>query len=168
MIEKQQIAHLLGLKFDHGTTDCYSILCQVYKDLLDITLTNYARPNDWWVHNEDLYLDNFKKEGFYVLDIDEPLRPFDVFLIALPDPRNRGRITPTNHCAVYLGGDNILHHRLGCLSETKMYRGAIKNFTTRVIRNKLVQYTPEEVTTIDLMDIILPHQRDRLLNAGTT
>lgn len=170
MIEKSQIEHLLGLEFSHGTQDCYTMACRIFKDLLDMELTNYARPNDWWTHGDDLYLDNFKSEGFKALEPDTPLselHPFDVFLVAIPDRRNRDKATPTNHCAIYLGGDQIIHHRLGILSERKTYQGAIRNFTTHIVRHKDVKYTPETTTTVDIMNLIPAHKRAKILHGNT-
>lgn len=154
--------HLLGHEFVHGSRDCYDILCRLYKDNLGIELRNYARPNDWWIQEGmDLYKDNFEKEGFQIIEdfkLSE-VRPFDVFLIALPDLRDRA-VTRTNHCAIYVGDGKVLHHRLGKLSETTYYRGALKNFTTCVIRHKdVLDYTQDNIKELNLMDYILPHKR---------
>lgn len=160
--------HLLGKQFIHGSQDCYDILCKLYQDNLNITLTNYARPDDWWLlEGVDLYRDNFKHEGFVILDdfdIKE-VRPFDVFLIALPDMRDRGR-TKTNHCAVYIGEGQVVHHRLGKLSQKCNYTGMLRNFTTMTIRHKDVPDLRNlSESTFNLMDHILPHKRQELEKA---
>lgn len=160
--------HLINLPFFMGKTDCYSILRNMYKDNLGIELTNYARPNDWWLKDEvNLYLDNYKSEGFYDIDhnsVNDP-KPFDVFLIAIPDPRRTNKVI-TNHCAVYLGEGLVIHHRMGHFSNVVQYRGALKNMTTHWIRHKDVpDFTPKQETSIDLMSLILPHKRERLMEA---
>lgn len=160
--------HLIGKQFEMGINDCYSILVKLYKDNLNIELTNYARPNDWWLDDEmNLYLDNYRAEGFKLVDDVElkDLKPFDVFLIALPDPRRKGK-TITNHCAIYLGDGKVLHHRLGKLSEVCNYSGYVRNLTTHVIRHKDVpDLTESAETPLDLMDFILPHKRKLLEEA---
>lgn len=165
---KLRYKHLLGKPFSMGKTDCYTMLCRMYEDNLNIELTNYARPDGWWLEEGvDLYLDNYKSEGFsLVVDAElADLRPFDVLLIAIPDPRNTKK-TKVNHCAIYLGEGMVIHHRLGTLSSVVPYRGWVRNFTTHVIRHKdVVDMTPKTVTEIDIMDRLLPHKRELLLGA---
>ena len=160
--------HLLGREFVHGITDCYSLARDLFKDNNIVELTNYARPSDWWIKDYDLYVENFSKEGFVVMDDLNPrdFRPMDVFLIAIPDPRCRDKIR-TNHCAIYLGDGKIIHHRLGQLSAVTQYRGPLRNWTTHVLRHKSLlktnQNTKEE--NLNLMDYILPHKREMLEKA---
>jgi cell wall-associated NlpC family hydrolase len=166
MIKKPKVDHLLGLEFEHGVQDCYSMLQNVYMDCLGIKLNDYARPNDWWLTDKNLYVNNFKNEGFQLLDdisLDK-LRPYDVFLIALPDPRSEGE-TPANHCAVYLGEGEVIHHRLGKLSEIKKYTGMLRNFTTHIIRHKDVNLDKVVVQKVNIMDHILPSKRALLEQA---
>lgn len=160
--------HLLGKEFVHGKDDCYELLRRFYKDNFNISLTDYARPNDWWVNEEyefDLYKENYANEGFTALD-DVPVRDLrigDVLLIALPDGRRVSKVL-TNHCAVYVGDGYIIHHRLGKLSEKILYRSTYKNFTTHVLRHKDVpDLGRKHEKELNLMDYILPHKRDRYL-----
>ena len=116
----KDLTHLEGLDFDHGVVDCYSILRTIYKQYANIDLRNYARPNDWWINGKSLYTDNFTKEGFYILDDPKEYNFLDVFLIALPDSRiQSNEPIPPNHCAIYIGDGNIIHHRYG--KGTKRY-----------------------------------------------
>lgn len=163
---KLRYKHLLGKTFVHGKDDCYEMLRRMYKDNLNIELTNYARANGWWLDPEaNLYVKNFKQEGFSVVDEPEleDLRPFDVFLIALPDHRAPDQ-TSTNHCAIYLGNGLIIHHRLDRFSQVTSYRGPLRNYTTHVIRHKAVPDMRQKgQNSIDLMDVILPHKREMLM-----
>lgn len=159
--------HLLGKEFKLGYTDCLAMLRSIFKDNLNIHITNYARPNDFWLQDINLYVDNYAKEGFMLIPDPqfEDLRPFDVFLIAIPDPRQKSA-TITNHCAIYLGDNTVISHRYGCLSSVSPYKGSLRQITTHTIRHKDV---PDMRNTgkskVDLMDLILPHKRVRLMEA---
>lgn len=160
--------HLVGLPFEHGKQDCYETLRNVFKDNLGVQLRPYARPDDWWLTEMDLYMENFEKEGFFqveMVNLDD-IRILDVFLIGIPDSRSPEK-TVTNHCAIYVGNGKILHHRLGKLSQVIPYRGTYKNFTTAIIRHKAVpNLQPRgKESSVDLMDLILPHKRELLLGA---
>lgn len=164
---KLRYEHLLGRQFVLGKTDCYEILRDIYKDNLNIELRPYARPVDFWLEKEmNLYVNNFEKEGFEYLENvkDSDLRLFDVFLIALPDYR-QPKETFTNHCAIYVGNGEVVHHRLGRLSRKVNYSGMLKNFTTHTIRHKDVPefIRKDKSEKVNLMDYILPHKRQRLL-----
>lgn len=159
--------HLIGLPFSHGATDCYSCFRRYYKDVLGITLNDYARPNDWWIEEGmDLYRQNFEKEGFSQVDVHsvKDIRLHDGLLIAIPDSRNKGKVAVPNHIAVYTGNGKILHHRLGQLSAHEVYRDAMRNWTCMVIRHKDVK-VPKDIappTNIDIMNRLLPHKRQML------
>ncbi len=159
--------HLLGKPFKLGYDDCLEMLRRMYRDNLNIHITNYARPKDFWLQDINLYADNYAKEGFMLLpDVAfEDLRPFDVFLLAVPDPRQKST-TITNHCAIYLGDNTVINHRYGCLSCVQPYKGSLRQITTHTIRHKDV---PDMRTIsnskVDLMDLILPHKRERLMEA---
>lgn len=160
--------HLLGRPFVLGKTDCYDIARCMFRDNLGIELTNYARPKFFW-HNDDMniYVDNYYNEGFRLLDDVrvEDLRPFDCFLIAIPDPRSLNK-TVTNHCVVYLGEGMVIQHRYGTFSSIERYKGSLRNLTTHTIRHKDVpDLRAADVGTADLMNFILPHKREELLGA---
>ena len=160
--------HLLGLQFEHGVTDCYSLVRHMFKDNLNIELFDYARPNDWWIEDGmDLYKDNFQKEGFSTIDLSDlkDLRVLDCFLISIPDPRNL-KVNKTNHAAVYVGNGFIVHHRLGKLSQKSPYRYQMKNWTTSVVRHKDVpDLSVKAQKNVDIMEYILPHKREMVLGA---
>jgi len=162
--------HLLGQEFIHGVKDCYAILQKLFKHNLDINLSNYARPDGWWVkEGMDLYKDNYMHEGFGLVELDNlsGIRILDVFLIAIPDLSNLGH-SVTNHCAIYVGNGNIIHHRYGKLSQKVPYRGMMKNFTTAIIRHKDVpDLQSREELALDIMDYILPHKKE-MLGLGVT
>lgn len=152
--------HLIGKPFILGTNDCYSIARDIFHENTPLRLPNYARPTDFWLVNISLYMDNFKKEGFKVIDVaPEDLQPLDVFLIALPDQRQDNSQTITGHCAVYVGEGRIVHHLMGRLSEEMVYRGSMRQWTTCVIRHPDVPKLIPKRTDLNLMERMLPHKR---------
>lgn len=159
--------HLLGKPFDHGKNDCYQILRDVFKDNLNIKLRSYARPDDWWINDEmdlDLYRRNYEAEGFQLVDLSHvrDLQILDVALISIPDPRNPKR-TVVNHCAIYVGNGQVIHHPYGRFSEKTRYAGGLKNLTSMVIRHKDVpNLEVSQEQTFDLMEMILPHKRAQM------
>ena len=161
-------AHLLGRKFDHGVTDCYSLVRDFYKDNFEVDLTDYARPDDWWISGQDLYVDNFEKEGFYTINCNpRDYRVGDCFLISIPDPRAPKGVTPSNHVAIYVGDNMVIHHLLGRESRRVPYKGMLRNFTTHVVRHKHVgELMRPKQTDIDIMDV-LPSNKRRLIQNVT-
>lgn len=160
--------HLLGIPFKHGSTDCYNLGVRYYKDVCGLILRDdYARPNDWWIHGMDLYRDNFAKEGFKQVDINHvnDIKIHDALLIAIPDPRCKGPMVP-NHLAIYVGDGKILHHRLGKTSSVELYKGAMRSWTSMVVRHKDIKYEPPKSSVkFDIMEKILPHKREILEKA---
>lgn len=158
--------HLIGKPFVHGQQDCYEACREIFRDNTPVRLAPYARPDDWWLGGEDLYLKNLGHEGFKILP-DLPLSEvqlLDMFLIALPDPRMKGKAV-TNHCAMYVGDGYVFHHRLGKLSQKSLYTGFLKDMTTHIIRHKDAPILKQTTTTVDVLDYLLPHKRQLVLDA---
>lgn len=145
---KLRYAHLEGRQFVHGSADCYGLCRDFYRDNLGLELTNYARPDFWWDSGLNLYMDNFEAEGFEVLH--GPSRDWqvcDAFLIA------RGaKSGVATHAAVYIGGDKILHHYHGRLSNVEPFVGVWRNKMVAALRHKSMRdYRPDlGMTTYDL------------------
>lgn len=163
---KLRYDHLLNREWKPPQFDCYSMACDMFKDNCRVELTNYARPDDWWIQEGfDLYNDHFYKEGFRIVEIKHvrELLPMDGILMALPDLRRLEK-TVTNHCSVYVGDGNIVHHLIGRRSQHEPYRGAYRNYTTMVIRHKdIPNLSDQSITKVDLMDRILPSKRAMLM-----
>lgn len=119
-------APLLGRVFSHGILDCFTLIRDFYMITLGITLPNFEREDEWWNKGQNLYLENYAKAGFVVVT-DGP-RENDVILMQLP------KSEATNHGAVYLGDDVIIHHVAGRLSRREMYSGFWHKMTTHVLR----------------------------------
>lgn len=147
--------HLIGLRFEHGKRDCYEMLRDVYCDV-GVELPPVARPDDWWDHGMDLYMDYAHKTGFRPIDVHpRDYKPLDVFAMSIRAP-------VINHVGVYLGDGYMIHHFYGRLSERILYGGLWKNTTVGVFRNIHVKQAPEQIIRVDLMDVIPDHLRQML------
>lgn len=131
--------HLEGLHFEHGVQDCYEIQRMFWRDNFGVELPNYARPDKWWDHGSDLYMEHFSECGFKSIDVlPHEYQPADVFLIAVQAP-------VANHSAIYLGGELILHHFIGRFSNVERYKGFWRNRTLAVLRHQsLMDWKPSE------------------------
>ena len=149
--------HLLGIPFTHGKDDCFALARRFYFDNWGVKLTNYARPDDWWDKDLDLYMKYFVKEGFQAIDVNpRDYLPGDGFLMNVISDK-------ANHCAMYLGDGKILHHRYGLLSCVDAYDHGWRLRNVAVLRHKQVVIAPSELRTFDLMEALPPQFRASLL-----
>ena len=118
----------VGREFCHGIVDCYSLLKDWYKGELDIDMNDYERRDQWWENGENLYLDNFIKEGMREVSFDE-LTYADIILMNLQSP-------VPNHAAIYLGNQQIIHHVQGRLSSRDVYGGYYQKVTAKILRHE--------------------------------
>lgn len=134
---EKDFRNYVGIDFVHGSTDCYGLIRRVYSELFHIELTNYARPDNWWDHPDEynLYMNNFEKEGFRLIDSDLPRtwEVGDLILMAIQSE------VPC-HAAIYIGNGKILHHFYGRKSTIENYCRIWKNTTTGVIRHKDLKF----------------------------
>lgn len=111
------LAPYVGRPYVHGVHDCYAIARDWFSREWALGLTNYHRPDFWWeTDGQNLYLDNFSKEGFCRLPEETPHQRGDVFLIQMHAK------TP-NHAMVCLGDGTALHHVMGRLSAIEPFGG---------------------------------------------
>lgn len=122
----RHIKPLLGREFEHGKTDCLSIVRDAYM-LAGINLPDYEREDDWWHNGQNLYLDLLPKNGFERVDAED-VQEGDIILVCL------GSETP-NHAAVYIGNQYILHHCPDRLSKRDLYGGFWRNYTHSIWRH---------------------------------
>jgi proteasome lid subunit RPN8/RPN11 len=124
-------APLVGREWAHGVMDCYSIVRDHFKEALGFEIPDFDRDHEWWTKGQNIYIENFEKAGFAEVK-DGSLRKHDVILMQVLSP-------VTNHAAVYLGNDVILHHISNRLSTREIYGGMWQKFTTKVVRFKLLE-----------------------------
>ena len=120
------IKPLLGREFEHGKTDCLTIVRDAYM-LAGIDLPDYERADDWWHNGQNLYLDLLPKNGFERVNAED-IQEGDIILVCL------GSETP-NHAAVYIGNQYILHHCPDRLSKRDLYGGFWRNYTHSIWRH---------------------------------
>jgi proteasome lid subunit RPN8/RPN11 len=120
----------VGREFIHGLVDCYTLCRDWYQKELGLKMNDYFRRDDWWDNGENLYVDNFKKEGFYEIPVED-LKYGDALLMTLDSSTNT-----TNHAAIYLGDMIILHHVGRRLSSRDVYGGYYQKVTAMALRHE--------------------------------
>jgi proteasome lid subunit RPN8/RPN11 len=118
----------VGRQFVHGIIDCYTLCRDWYNKEWNLNLRDYERRDEWWYKGENLYLDNFKKEGFHEIKISD-LVFGDALLMQLESP-------VPNHAAIYLGDNVVLHHDQGRLSSRDVYGGYYQKVTAKALRHE--------------------------------
>ena len=115
-------------EFVFGVVDCYSLCRDWYKGEFGLDLDDFPRRDRFWERGENLYLDGYKSQGFRQVPFNE-LQYGDAILMQL------GAELP-NHAAIYLGGQQILHHVQGRLSSRDVYGGYYVKSTAMVLRHE--------------------------------
>ena len=120
----------VGRQWAHGIVDCYTLWKDFYKGELNIEMSDYDRKDDWWHKGENLYLDNFKKEGMREVRIED-VQYGDIILMKIESP-------VPNHAAIYIGENLILHHVHNRLSSRDVYKwgGYYHKMTATVLRHE--------------------------------
>mgnify|MGYP003111465982 CR=1 FL=1 len=120
----------VGREFSHGIVDCYTLWQDWYKRELGILMSHYDRRDQWWNKGENLYLDNFAKEGMREVSLEE-MKYGDILLMQLDSP-------VPNHAAIYLGNNLVLHHVQGRLSSRDVYKwgGYYHKATSKCLRHE--------------------------------
>ncbi len=121
---------MVGRVFSFGINDCYTLVRDYFKQELNLMLADYEREDYFWERGEDLYLDNFAKEGFKEVDDGlTNLKKHDLLLCCIES-------TLPNHAAIYLGDGNILHHINNRLSSKQPLSYQWVKYVHSVIRHK--------------------------------
>ncbi len=119
-------APLVGRTWSHGVLDCYSLIRDFYSQELGISLPDFEREEEWWLKNKNLYEDNFQKAGFFEVPLSD-IQTNDVVLFQILSP-------VTNHGAIYLGNEIILHHLHGRLSCREILGGYYSKNISKILR----------------------------------
>lgn len=133
------VPHLLGRRFEHGVTDCYTLFRDAYH-LCGIDLPDFDRTNGWWLREENLYLKNLSSNGFYEVEMKD-IQPGDVLIRrAFPE-------SDPCHAMVYLGDNMVIHHeQSGRLSRREPLRPAYLRLTHSIWRH-------EQCSSLDLRGV---------------
>ena len=120
---------LAGRRWVLGHADCWSIIMDYYRMEYGIAVNNYSVDREWWVDGkENLYDDNWQAEGFVEIDASS-MQPGDMIMMRVQAP-------VTNHAAIYLGDNIMVHHMFGNLSARVPYGKYYRDRTVRVVRRK--------------------------------
>ena len=119
---------LVGRNFKHNVSDCYNYIIDYYDQILNISLPDFERAENWWLSGENLYLTGFQSAGFSEVDIKD-LKKHDVILMKVSSP-------VPNHGAIYVGDGRIEHHQSSRLSSRDIYGGWYQRNTTHILRHK--------------------------------
>lgn len=117
-----------GRPYVYGTLDCFTIVRDYYQREFSIDLPEIERPNFWWKHGGNLYVEHYAKYGFVRL-ADEAPRIGDVFLIQMMSD-------VPNHAAIYVGDQKILHHVQNRLSSIDVWGGMWSRCMTHHLRHQ--------------------------------
>lgn len=131
METNEKIGKLIGRRYLHGVHDCYSLLRSFYLNIFGIKLGDYERSDGWWNTPQDLYADNYEREGFYPID-QQKARFGDVILFSIEGQK-------ISHCGVYLGNNKILHHLRGRKSQVVEYSGVYKDWIPLFLRSTYLE-----------------------------
>lgn len=107
-LDDSVITPLEGREFIHGINDCYSLIRDWFKVNRNVVLPNFARGIEWWYAGKDLYDENFESAGFYEIPLEEATVGDCVMM--------KAAAKVTNHAAVIVGPNQILHHLFNRLS----------------------------------------------------
>lgn len=104
---------ILGVNFHHGVDDCYTIIRKWFWQKRGIKLPEIPRDDNWWLTDENLYVNGFEQAGFVKIDKSE-LQHGDCMLGKI----RSGKI---NHAGVFINDKSeghflVLHHLPGRLS----------------------------------------------------
>lgn len=154
--------NLLGLAYDPGYQDCYSLVRKYYAQEWGLELPNFARPHNFWEDpNLDLY-QLYKTVGFKPV-FDEPLQLGDGLLMPLFTKF-------ATHGGVLAADNKILHHLPNRLSSLDDLRPGWFNKVTIVVRHpevsrQLEKKKPAPVHLHEVADVHLfrdPELQDAL------
>lgn len=154
-----QYEEVLGRPFELGTYDCFETVVDLYKLNFNIEITRYARPKDWDADKIDIIGKTYEREGFEKLDewSLKNLNPGDLLCMAIGSAK-------ANHIAVYVGGNQIVHHKIAAMSNVETLRDFWRKSICYVLRHKDVPIIVEEKKTVNIMELL--NERNRLQPEG--
>lgn len=117
----------VGRNFHYGTVDCQTLVLDWYAREMGINLAKVESEFGWWNKGQNLYVENYTKQGFVPVS-GEP-RVGDLVLMQIRSP-------VANHAGIYVGDGCILHHLMDRLSSRDLYDGYFQEVTVGIARHK--------------------------------
>lgn len=155
-------AHLLGLPYQSGNQDCYGLARRYYKERYDLTLLNFARPEQWWSEpNMDILTQFLDTDGWTQVGCNSRLlRPGDGLIFSLVHDK-------ANHVGVYVGNGMFIHHLWNNFSREEAVTPKWTNRLLHVVRHKEVTaFLDKNQTKLDY-STIMPEYAKRKISVPT-
>ena len=126
-------AEYVGRPYVFGSFDCWSLCVDYYgrEFGIKLPLLMHQRIDTWWDKGQDFFGEAMKSDldGSLVKIHDNDYREGDLILFSI-------NAKVTNHVAIYLGDDIILHHVLNRLSRRDTYGVFWQKFKTHHLRHR--------------------------------
>ena len=147
-IDDLKYDNLLGFAWEMNERDCFTLTREFFKQNFDIDIPDVARPNNWSSDNLDLIGLIHSKAGFTkVTEMWDDLRPGDVLACSVQSSN-------PNHLAIYIGNNELLHHRLGVNSSVETLRPFWRMTTGYILRHPDVPDLRPVLPDANLEDLI--------------
>ena len=118
---------LYGREWSWGKMDCWSLICDYFKEKLDINIKKWTRAKTIIIFAENPYFEKvLTNSNFKEVDITD-IKTNDVLLM-------EGIYNKLNHVCLYIGDQTILHHEIGKLSCRELYNLKYQQMTKKVFR----------------------------------
>lgn len=120
---------LTGRPWGLGSFDCWGLVMEFHK-LHGVKLNDYRVDYQWWTneHLDNIYDDNWELEGFELVRGDD-IPVGSMIMMQIQSEK-------TNHAAIYIGDNKILHHLYGKMSKVDLYGDYYRERTVRIVRHK--------------------------------
>lgn len=148
----------LGRRYLDGRHDCYGLVRDFYRREYGLTLRNYARPVGFDHSGLLLLTDNFRREGFEIVNTPIALlEPGDGLLMMLASRQ-------VNHVGVHIGERKFLHHLYQRPSSAEVLDPRWQQRLSLIVRHPDVteqnrRNQPKQV----FLDLLPPHLRNKVV-----
>lgn len=159
MSSRDTYKHLLGLQYKSGSQDCYGLMRRYFKEVYNLDLLNFARPDGWWNDPEmDLITDCLTIDGWKNIGINtKALKVGDGLVFSLISGR-------PNHVGVYVGNGMFLHHVYQRYSSEEALLDKWTSRLLMIVRHPQVSKVNfESRPKTDIMDLLPEHVRARII-----
>ena len=118
---------LYGRQWCWSNMDCWSLICDYYKEKLGIEIKKWPRPKTIKTFAQNPYFEKvLAGSGFKEVNLKD-IQVNDVLLM-------QGIYEKLNHVGLYIGDQTILHHVIGKLSCREIYDLQYQQLTKKVFR----------------------------------